>query len=1181
MTTFPKELTTGYGKSTTMYKLVADEVLVKTKPDTDEVAFSRFLSTGPFKDEKAKEPNYKRRAKETLDSLGYRWVNMKKKNNSFSAAQKELEKSDEIEEVRPIYYIADGGPETAATPLFDSVAVKLADNADIPKILEEFQALGYSYHQAMSDLLAPLHYLNLGGNLSLDEALLLNEKALTLEGVEVIEFDWLKLETYSAVPNDSEYANQWNMPIISAEEAWDIETGDPTIIIAIIDSGFDLAHPDLEFTPNTVANPTHFNADEFLDGDLPPYDASSAGVSHGTSCAGISAATINNNRGVVGLAGGCRIMPVRLGTEPTTNRVAAGLNWARNNGASVASLSLGTSVSMATTNAVVDAWNAGMVICAASGNDGGDTTSPAVNYPANHANVIAVGASNEDEERKRPGSSDGENWWGSQYGDELDVVAPGVHIWTTDEQGASGYNPDLGPAGDYVPDFNGTSSATPLVAGLAGLILSSNPSLTNQEVRDIIESTADKVSPALYAYANTAGRLNGTWHEEVGYGRVNALAAICAAVEDITLTTASVVFNDIPAGETAIRAASFSVQTCGNIDLHITAGPTVISGAPGSNFLPFSGVTSVAVTSSPASPATVQLWIAYTGTSAGDSATGSMTVHCPQTGDSWDIDLTANTIQRNSAAVMMVLDQSGSMEFDAGDGRDRIDVLRDSAPVLPGLLHDDDAIGIVAFDHDAYDRMPVTDVMAGGKIAAFSEIGSHTPNPMGATSIGDGLVLAGNNLSAVDSVDYPTKAIVVLTDGRENAPLTIAAASGSVNSRVYAIGLGTPEHIDPDSLTAITNGSGGYVLMTGTLSGDEYFTLQKYYLQILAGVTNADIVLDPEGLIPQEKELVIPFELADVDYGVDVILLTPAPYATYFMLVTPSGDLIEPVDAVAMGGSYVEEKRFAYYRLPLPLPIGAGGHSGKWQAILKINHSGFKKYLESLRGNSKEIEIAMAHGLRYSLSVQARSNLNFRGSLSQKDPRPGTEVRLSGSVTEYGKPLMDRTRVVAEILYPNKKRRQLDMKEVGPGQFGVEFTANNHGIYKCSLFAKGKTSAGRRFSREQILTASVYNPDRLAPDEDPIDEIKPDNKCVKNLETLAKSLSERSLAAMYMQRRLRQLGVSGKDVLVCLKKAVELMRGKGVKWGYDSEFLPEVDNENESLADLLRKVAAELENKTD
>ena len=1182
MTKFPEKLTVGYAESETQYELVSDQVLVKIKPDTDKGEFASFLSKGSFQDEKDKEPDHKQRARRTLDPLGYRWVTMKKKSNSFATAKKALDDNDAVEEVRPIYYATGGGSETAATPLFEAITVMLSDDADVDATLAALQALGLNHHKPMSHLLAPLHYFTLDEGISLADALTITQQAQALDGVAAIEFDWLKLETYLMVPNDTEYANQWNMPMISAEGAWDVDTGDSNVLIAIIDSGFDLTHPDLAFTSNTAANPTHFNALEFLAGDPPPYNASSSGVFHGTACAGIAAASMNNNRGVVGIAGGCRIMPVRLGTVPSTTRVAAGLNWAANNGASVASLSLGTTVSMGTTNAIVNAWNAGMVICAATGNDGGNTSSPAINYPANQANVIAVGASNQDDERKRPNGSDGENWWGSQYGPELDVVAPGVQIWTTDEQGTSGYNPATSAAGgDYTPDFNGTSSATPLVAGLAGLIISANPSLSNQQVCDLIESTADKVSLALYTYANTAGKPNGTWNEEVGYGRINAQAALCAAVDDVTLTTASVVFNDVPAGETAIRAASFSIRACGSIDLQITAGPTVTSGAAGSSFDAFLGITSVTVPASPAAATTAQLWITYTGTSVGDTASGTMTVSCPQTGDTWVVPISANTVQRNSAAVMMVLDQSGSMEFDAGDGRDRIDVLHDSAPVLPALLHNDDSIGVVAFDHDAHDRMPLTNALAGGKIAALNEIGNHTPNPLGATSIGDGLVQADTHLAGVDPADFPTRAAVVLTDGRENSPMTIAAASGSVNSRVYAIGLGTPDHIDPAALTAVTNGTGGYVLMTGNLSGDEYFTLQKYYLQILAGVTNANVVLDPDGFVAPGSHQAIPFELNDVDYSVDIILLTPAPYAIRYLLITPTGDVIMPSDAAALGGSYVEEKRFVYYRLPLPSPVGHGAHGGKWQAILKVDDNGFKKYLETLHDNPRELKLARAHGVRYSLNVQTLSNLNLKADLNQKDVRPGSEVMLSAVLTEYGQAVKGSAKVVAQVTQPNRSVRRVNFKEIAPGQFEGGFAATAHGVFKCRLLAKGKTLTGRRFTREQILTASIYDPNHLAPDEDPIDNIDPgngDHACAEKIAILIKVMSERSEVAKLLARRLNQVGVSYRELIDCLGKTVELMQRERDGRFSNQPTIPQFLRERPAIAELLRRFAAEIEN---
>ena len=113
--------------------------------------------------------------------------------------------------------------------------------------------------------------------------------------------------------------------------------------------------------------------------------------------------------------------------------------------------------------------------------------------------------------------------WGSNYGPTLDVMAPGIKIPTTDRTGVAGYN----TSGDYHLTFNGSSSACPQVAGVAALILSVNPNLTALQVRNIIEKNCEKVGA--YSYATTSGRPNGTWHQEMGYGLVNARKAVLAA----------------------------------------------------------------------------------------------------------------------------------------------------------------------------------------------------------------------------------------------------------------------------------------------------------------------------------------------------------------------------------------------------------------------------------------------------------------------------------------------------------------------------------------------------------------------------------------------------------------------------------------------------------------------------
>ena len=141
----------------------------------------------------------------------------------------------------------------------------------------------------------------------------------------------------------------------------------------------------------------------------------------------------------------------------------------------------------------------------------------AVSFPGTLAEVLTVAASNEYDEAKTPTSKDGETWWGTNYGPQIDIAAPGVHNMTTDIGGADGYTPD-----DYIPDFNGTSSATPIVAGACALVISANRSLTGSEVTDLITSTADKVGP----YPYTDGR-----NDFFGAGRLNVLAAVRAALD--------------------------------------------------------------------------------------------------------------------------------------------------------------------------------------------------------------------------------------------------------------------------------------------------------------------------------------------------------------------------------------------------------------------------------------------------------------------------------------------------------------------------------------------------------------------------------------------------------------------------------------------------------------------------
>lgn len=342
------------------------------------------------------------------------------------------------------------------------------------------------------------------------------------------------------------YPNQWGLNNtgqnggttgidINAPDAWNITTGQQNVVVAVIDQGIELNHPDL-----LNVSPISFDTESST-------SPSQVLGSHGTACAGIVGAS-DNQIGGVGVAPGCTLMSISNELVLDINvkqQLANGINFAWQNGASVISNSWGHNSLQSTLidNAITAAINQGRnglgcIVVFSSGNDDDDVT-----YPANsNPEILAVGAISQCGERKSPTSCDTENEWGSNFGNELDIVAPGVLVPTTDRQGNNGYNP-LVPIHtlnggtlintdyanqDYTRWFNGTSSAAPHVSAVAALILSVNPNLTGEEVRNIIESTAQKVGG--YNYKNHTNRQNGTWNNEMGYGLLDAYAAVQMAL---------------------------------------------------------------------------------------------------------------------------------------------------------------------------------------------------------------------------------------------------------------------------------------------------------------------------------------------------------------------------------------------------------------------------------------------------------------------------------------------------------------------------------------------------------------------------------------------------------------------------------------------------------------------------
>ncbi|MCA9757536.1 MAG: S8 family serine peptidase [Candidatus Eisenbacteria bacterium] len=357
----------------------------------------------------------------------------------------------------------------------------------------------------------------------------------------------------AAVPNDTRYSLQWGhnntaqmldycwgcgghdsgSPVgtvgfdADAQLAWDGAQGygSASVVIAIIDSGVDVDHPDLRLVTGY----------DYGDNDTNPDD-NSAQPGHGTACAGVAAARANNALGVAGIAGGCSVMPLKVANSAGSmffSSIQNALIHCGDNGVDVASMSLGAAISSdgPTDSAISYAYNAGVTILAATGNENAST----ISYPAINSLVIGVGAASPCGERKRSSSSssevnpgvntdpngytcDGERWWGSNYGTNsqdaagaVDLIAPTI-LPTTDIGGSGGYN-----SGDYDNWFNGTSCATPYAAGVAALVVSANPTFTPAQVRNALVTTCTDV---------TSVESGSGWDRYSGYGMINAAGAV-------------------------------------------------------------------------------------------------------------------------------------------------------------------------------------------------------------------------------------------------------------------------------------------------------------------------------------------------------------------------------------------------------------------------------------------------------------------------------------------------------------------------------------------------------------------------------------------------------------------------------------------------------------------------------
>jgi subtilisin family serine protease/subtilisin-like proprotein convertase family protein len=384
----------------------------------------------------------------------------------------------------------------------------------------------------------------------------------------------------AAAPNDPMLGQQWHLrntgqngstPGADANVAgaWDDGITGAGVVVAVVDDGFDLSHPDL--AANIYVNPGEVPGDgvdndrngyvddvngwDFWDNDNNPRPVDGPWTSnHGTAVAGVTAARGDNRIGVAGAAYEARIMPIRIpfvaapaSTFAQAVYYASGRNASGSGtwgGAAILNHSYKFNSPLAGLAPAFD-WSAGngrgglgALNFVASGNDSPAVTG--VSFPASLPSVIAIGA-----------STDGDRRSGySQYGPELDFVAPSnggrAGITTTDRAGTVGYD-----ATDYTNSFGGTSSATPLAAGVGALMLQANPTLSLDEVRAALRATAKKIGGVAY---DSSG-----FNLEYGWGKIDATAAVRSVAVMLDLTPPTGLVENGPATAPTLGTLTFGI----------------------------------------------------------------------------------------------------------------------------------------------------------------------------------------------------------------------------------------------------------------------------------------------------------------------------------------------------------------------------------------------------------------------------------------------------------------------------------------------------------------------------------------------------------------------------------------------------------------------------------------------
>jgi hypothetical protein len=444
-------------------------------------------------------------------------------------------------------------------------------------------------------------------------------------------------------------------------------------------------------------------------------------------------------------------------------------------------------------------------------------------------------------------------------------------------------------------------------------------------------------------------------------------------------------------------------------------------------------------------------------------------------------------LQKLKSRVCLVLDRSGSMNQVSGiDGMTRLETMKIAAGNLVDLVDIGATLGVVSFNHfsDTVEaplliEVPLTEeeTLEGEEpVDDKREILRDAIDTLGAgghTSIGAGVLQARDMLEELDT----PKAIIVLTDGEENwAPYLSTLSTGPDEPRVYAIGMGSPDTLQPDAIMELTEKTDGYMVISEHFEDPDSLVLTKFLSQIIAEISGTTPAFDPSRRIHPGKGNEQEFQvlLGNRDSSAEIILISPPHAPLEVRVISPTGTIWPDVDSWTSGSGRVTRCRFS---LPPGYAKNAAAHHGEWKIIVSLSKGDFAKWLDNLGDNNSVAETLEQKGVPFSLMVNTRSSLKMKCRVKQSGYTPGSVMTLNVNLTEGKLPFKSPFTLEVSVTDPAGDRHELKPDSDGDDVSGFSWKAHDPGVYQWDIRTKSTSGSGTFFQRECRLTGAMWIPD--------------------------------------------------------------------------------------------------------